>query len=85
MTLYDNKNLRELWSPSEDLELTRGGMYVHANYKLCNRFLKQFIEDVIHDKSKDSLQTSDREVLCAPAKLNVKIEVSKQKFFFLFY
>uniref|UniRef100_A0A1B0A007 receptor protein-tyrosine kinase n=1 Tax=Glossina pallidipes TaxID=7398 RepID=A0A1B0A007_GLOPL len=75
LTLYDNKNLRELWSPSEDLELTRGGMYVHANYKLCNRFLRQFIEDVIHDKSKDSLQTSDREVLCAPAKLNVKIEV----------
>uniref|UniRef100_A0A1A9W0N7 receptor protein-tyrosine kinase n=1 Tax=Glossina brevipalpis TaxID=37001 RepID=A0A1A9W0N7_9MUSC len=75
LTLYDNKNLRELWSPSEDLELINGGMYVQANYKLCNRFLKQFVEDVTHDKTMDSLQTSDQEVLCAPAKLNAKIEV----------
>ncbi|KAI9578818.1 insulin-like peptide receptor [Glossina fuscipes] len=75
LTLYDNKNLRELWSPTEDFELIHGGMYVHANYKLCNRFLRKFVGDVIHDKSKDSLQTNDQEVLCAPAKLNVKIEV----------
>lgn len=75
LIIYDNKNLSELWIVKLGFELIHGGMYIHANNKLCNRRIRQFREKVKHDMSLDSFQTSDQEVLCSPAKLNLYIEV----------
>lgn len=75
LILYNNKNLREIWNINYNLIMVRGGMFVHLNYKLCNRYLMEFAKKVIHDRSKDSLQTNDQEVLCAPAKMILDIQV----------
>ncbi|XP_013109368.2 insulin-like peptide receptor [Stomoxys calcitrans] len=76
LVLYNNQNLTELW-PLKDgaLELVHGGIYIHANDRLCNSVIQKFRNAIRHDNSLDSLQTSDQEVLCSPAKLNLDIEV----------
>uniref|UniRef100_T1PIF3 receptor protein-tyrosine kinase n=1 Tax=Musca domestica TaxID=7370 RepID=T1PIF3_MUSDO len=75
LILYDNQNLRELWPVREGLELVNGGISIQANDRLCNRVIRNFKNTVKHDHSLDSIQTSDQEVLCAPAKLNLFVEV----------
>ncbi|KAH8412253.1 hypothetical protein KR009_000854 [Drosophila setifemur] len=69
--LYDNKQLTELWQPVRHLEFVRGGMFMHRNNRLCNRRMQQFQNWATHDRSLDSLQTSDQEVMCSPAKLQL--------------
>ncbi|XP_001356288.4 insulin receptor isoform X1 [Drosophila pseudoobscura] len=69
LILYDNKQLGELWKPESKLEFVEGGMFMHRNNKLCNKHMKEFQGVVTHDRSLDSLQTSDQEVLCSPSKL----------------
>ncbi|XP_065358198.1 insulin-like peptide receptor [Calliphora vicina] len=75
LIIYNNNKLSELWNVKSGFEILKGGMYIHANDKLCNRRIRQFRERVIHDNSLDSFQTSDQEVLCSPAKLNLYVEV----------
>ncbi|XP_073823954.1 insulin receptor [Musca autumnalis] len=75
LVLYDNQNLRELWPVKEAFELVNGGMSIQANDRLCNRVIRTFRKAVKHDNSLDSIQTSDQEVLCSPAKLNLIVEV----------
>ncbi|XP_075149459.1 insulin-like peptide receptor [Haematobia irritans] len=76
LVLYSNQNLSKLWPLENDkLELVNGGIYIHANDRLCNRDIRTFRNAVRHDYSLDSIQTSDQEVLCAPARLNLAIEV----------
>ncbi|KAM7354668.1 insulin-like peptide receptor isoform 1-T6 [Cochliomyia hominivorax] len=75
LIIYNNKNLTELWHVKEGLELLHGGMYIQANDKLCNRRIRDFREKVKHDNSLDTVQPSDQEVLCSPAKLNLYVEV----------
>ncbi|XP_037809696.1 insulin-like peptide receptor [Lucilia sericata] len=75
LIIYNNNNLSELWNVKEGFELVNGGMYIHANDRLCNRRIRQFRERVKHDNNLDSFQTSDQEVLCSPAKLNLYVEV----------
>ncbi|ALC38459.1 CG10702 [Drosophila busckii] len=70
--LYDNKQLADLWRPTVQLHLTRGGMFMHRNNKLCNKHIQDFTSLVVHDLDMDSLQTSDQEVLCGPAKLQMQ-------------
>lgn len=57
------------------LELVTGGMFMHRNNKLCNQHIREFQYLVLHDKVMDSLQTSDQEVLCGPAKLQLSVKV----------
>ncbi|EDV31140.1 uncharacterized protein Dana_GF15214, isoform A [Drosophila ananassae] len=71
--LYDNKKLSELWKPTQQLELMRGGMYIHRNNKLCNPRIRGFQNWVTHDRGLDSLQTSDQEVMCSPAKMQLLV------------
>jgi len=73
--LYDNNQLTELWEPTKKLEFVTGGMFMHRNNKLCNKHMWDFQNRVIHDKDLDSLQTSDQEVLCGPAKLQLRVQV----------
>ncbi|XP_061400497.1 insulin receptor [Musca vetustissima] len=75
LVIYKNKNLRELWPVRKGFELINGGISIQANDKLCNRVIRTYKNDVIHDRSLDSIQISDQEVLCAPAKLNLFVEV----------
>ncbi|XP_067621245.1 insulin-like peptide receptor isoform X2 [Eurosta solidaginis] len=74
LVLHDNENLEELWYP-EKLELVHGSMYIHLNKKLCNRKLRQFTRSIVHDRSKDTIQVNDQEVLCDPSKLLMTVEV----------
>lgn len=76
LIVYNNDNLTDLWHVKTKLELMNGGMYIDVNKKLCNRVIKNFREKVQHDNSKDTFQTSDQEVLCSPAKLNLYLNVS---------
>lgn len=76
LVLYNNRRIRELWAIETPLELSEGGMYIHLNNRLCNRYLKPFLANVIHDRSLDSLQSSEEEILCDPAKLNLQIKVN---------
>ncbi|KAH8297938.1 hypothetical protein KR018_001885 [Drosophila ironensis] len=71
--LYDNNLLTELWKPARQLELMQGGMFMHRNNKLCNRRIRDFQNWVTHDRALDSLQTSDQEVMCSPAKLRLNV------------
>lgn len=75
LILYDNKQLNDLWEPTVQLELVNGGMFMHRNNKLCNQHIREFQNRVVHDKVMDSLQTSDQEVLCGPAKLQLSVKV----------
>ena len=75
LIVYNNKNLSDLWLPQAGFEIVNGGIYIHSNDKLCNRRITQFREKIKHDRSLDSVQTSDQEVLCAPAKLNLYVKV----------
>lgn len=75
LIVYNNKNLSDLWQPQLGFEIVNGGMYIHANDKLCNRRITQFRDKIKHDRSLDSVQTSDQEVLCSPAKLNLCVKV----------
>lgn len=75
LILYDNKQLKDLWEPTVQLELVTGGMFMHRNNKLCNQHIREFQYLVLHDKVMDSLQTSDQEVLCGPAKLQLSVKV----------
>ncbi|XP_030376983.1 insulin receptor isoform X2 [Scaptodrosophila lebanonensis] len=79
LVLYDNKEIRELWTPDAELEFLNGGMYMHRNNKLCNRHMREFQAQVIHDKTLDSLQTNDQEVLCGPAKLLLNVHVRSHR------
>lgn len=56
---------------------------MHRNNKLCNKHIKEFQDRVIHDKVMDSLQTSDQEVLCGPAKLQLLVQVSPSMLMFI--
>lgn len=76
LVLYNNRKLQELWTIEEPVEFVHGGMYIHLNNRLCNRYLKQFIANVIHDRSLNSLQSSEEEILCDPSKLNLQVKVS---------
>lgn len=78
LIVHNNRNLRDLWPVKSGFELVKGGIYMHANDRLCNRFIRTFKNAVKHDYSLDSVQTSDQEVLCSPAKLNLNVEVSKK-------
>ncbi|KAM8715838.1 hypothetical protein ACLKA7_002820 [Drosophila subpalustris] len=77
--LYNNKHLSELWEPTKQLEFVNGGMFMHRNNKLCNKNIRDFQDIVIHDKVRDSLQTSDQEVLCGPAKLQLRVQVRSHR------
>ncbi|EDW12286.1 insulin receptor-related protein [Drosophila mojavensis] len=77
--LYDNKQLTELWEPTKQLEFVTGGMYMDRNNKLCNRHIREFQDRVIHDKVMDKLQTSDQEVLCGPAKLQLIVQPTSHR------
>lgn len=77
LIIYNNKNLTELWNVKSGFEILNGGIYIHANDKLCNRRIRQFREKARHDNSLDSVQTSDQEVLCSPAKLNLYVQVKE--------
>jgi len=48
---------------------------MHRNNKLCNKYMSDFQDRVIHNKVFDSMQTSDQEVLCGPAKLQLRVQV----------
>ncbi|XP_034668703.1 insulin receptor-related protein isoform X1 [Drosophila subobscura] len=74
LILYDNKQLSELWKPESKLKFMEGGMFMHRNNKLCNTHMKEFQGVVVHDRSLDSLQTSDQEVLCSPSKLLLTVQ-----------
>lgn len=76
LVIYNNDNLKDLWQPQENFEIVHGSMFVHTNKKLCNRKLREFQRKAKHDKSKDTIQVNDQEVLCEPAKLTLNIEVS---------
>ncbi|KAH8377832.1 hypothetical protein KR093_007260, partial [Drosophila rubida] len=71
---YNNKELTELWHPRVQLELVNGGMYMHRNNKLCNKHMRDFQNNVVHDKVFDSLQTNDQEVLCGPSKMQLIVQ-----------
>uniref|UniRef100_W8APQ1 receptor protein-tyrosine kinase n=1 Tax=Ceratitis capitata TaxID=7213 RepID=W8APQ1_CERCA len=75
LVIYNNDNLKDLWQPQENFEIVHGSMFVHTNKKLCNRKLREFQRKAKHDKSKDTIQVNDQEVLCEPAKLTLNIEV----------
>ncbi|XP_034473481.1 insulin receptor-like [Drosophila innubila] len=77
--LYDNKQLTELWEPTKQLEFETGGMFMHRNNKLCNKHMRDFQDRVRHDKVLDSLQTSDQEVLCGPAKLQLRVQARSHR------
>ncbi|XP_030561888.1 insulin-like peptide receptor [Drosophila novamexicana] len=77
--LYDNKHLTDLWEPAVQLEFVNGGMFMHRNNKLCNKHMKDFQASVIHDKVLDSLQTSDQEVLCGPAKMHLSVQARSHR------
>lgn len=81
--LYDNKQLQDLWQPTVQLELVNGGMFMHRNNKLCNQHILEFQTRVVHDKMMNSLQTSDQEVLCGPAKLQLSAKVWTQCTFYI--
>ncbi|XP_017069856.2 LOW QUALITY PROTEIN: insulin-like growth factor 1 receptor [Drosophila eugracilis] len=72
--LYDNKQLSELWKPSQQLEFMEGGMFMHRNNKLCNRRMREFQNSVTHDRALDSLQENDEEVQCSPSKLVLYVQ-----------
>jgi len=74
--LYDNKKLAELWKPSRELQLVEGGMFMHRNNKLCNKRMREFQNNVNHDRALDSLQTNDQEVQCSPLKMQLFVQVS---------
>jgi len=74
--LYDNKKLSELWEPSRELQLVEGGMFMHRNNKLCNKRMREFQNNVNHDRALDSLQTNDQEVQCSPLKMQLFVQVS---------
>lgn len=73
--LYNNRRIRELWTGERQLELIKGGMYIHLNNRLCSRYLKTFVANVAHDRSLDSLQGNEEELLCDPSKLNLQVKV----------
>ncbi|KAH8405085.1 hypothetical protein KR222_000286, partial [Zaprionus bogoriensis] len=75
LILYDNMQLEDLWTPAVQLELVSGGIYMQRNNKLCNQHMRDFQQRVVHDKTLDSLQTSDQEVFCGPAKLQLSVQV----------
>lgn len=80
LVLYNNRRVQELWKIEGHLEFEHGGMYIHLNNRLCNRYLKQFIANVVHDRSLNSLQSSEEEVLCDPSKLSLQLKVNFPNF-----
>lgn len=75
LIIYDNRNLKDLWKISKSLKLGSGGVYIEKNWKLCNNIANNFSKAIEHNIKLDRIQTNDREVLCYPVKLNLKLKV----------
>lgn len=76
LIIYDNKNLNDLWTIKNKLQIASGGIYIERNWKLCNNIVNKFIKSVEHEKKMDKIQKNDIEILCFPVKLNINLKVS---------
>lgn len=75
LIVYDNRNLKDLWEIRTSLKIESGGIYIEKNWKLCNAIANNFSKTIDHNRQLDRIQSNDREVLCHPVKMNLKLKV----------
>lgn len=75
LIIYDNRNLKDLWTINKSLRIESGGVYIEKNWKLCNKIANNFSKAIDHNRQLDRIQRNDREVLCHPIKLDLYLKV----------
>lgn len=85
LIIYDNRSLKSLWNIKNSLKIESGGIYIEKNWKLCNNIANNFSNSIDHNRQLDRIQKNDREVLCYPVNINLKLQVRPWKKILLKY